>query len=173
MASASYNRLSIALHWIAAVSVIALFFTHEGPRDSLSYQFHVAGGAAIGILLIWRVVRRMRRGFATKPDQHWLFNLASTLVIWGLLIAILVVTLTGYLLPWTIGQPLDIAGLIAVPSPLPVMPALHEAMEEIHDISGHLIVPLVLLHTLGAIKHLVWDRDTVMHRMFRADSDGR
>ena len=102
-----YNRLSVITHWLASISVIALFFTHEGPRDSLAFQFHVAGGAVIGLFLIWRTFHRVARGFPEKPQQHVLLNLLSTIVLWGLILAVIVLVITGFLLPWTIGRPID------------------------------------------------------------------
>lgn len=172
-ASGGYSRLSIIVHWIAAICVVALFFTHEGNRDSLSFAFHVSGGAVIGVFLIWRVLYRTRRGFASKPDQHVLLNLVSKLVLWGLLISILAVTVTGYLLPWSVGQPISFGGLFDIPSPLPRSRPLHELMEQVHDLAGHVIVPLFLLHVLGAMKHLIINRDGVMQRMIRSDEMGR
>ncbi len=169
---AGYSWLSILVHWLGAVSIVALFVTHEGPRDSFAFQFHVAGGALIGLFLIWRVSRRAVRGFPPKPDQHPLFNLASTVVIWGLLTCIIVLVITGYLLPWSVGQPIDMAGLFDIPSPFPASRAFHEIMEEAHDIAGHLIVPLALLHVLGAFKHLIWDRDGIMQRMLMGRNGG-
>lgn len=168
-----YSRLSIALHWLAAIAVVALFFTHEGERGSASQLFHVGGGALLGLLLVWRVVRRPARGFAAKPDQHALLNLASAIVLWGLLAAILVVTITGYMLPWSLGRPLDLFGIISIPSFMEGSRDLHELMEEIHDLAGHIIVPLVLLHVLGALKHLVVDRDGIMQRMLKPTPNGR
>jgi len=170
--ASGYSRLSIVTHWVAAIAVVALFFTHEGPRDSLSFAFHVSGGALIGLFLIWRVSWRAMRGFPAKPDQHPLLNLISQVVLWGLLMAVIVITLTGYLLPWSIGQPIDMGGLFSIPSPLSSSRSLHEAMEEIHDIAGHVIVPLVLLHIAGALKHWVWDKDGVMQRMMRGTEGG-
>ena len=167
-----YSRISIITHWLAAIAVVALFFTHEGGRDSLSFAFHVSGGALIGLFLIWRVSRRVMRGFPAKPDQHPLFNLASQIVLWGLLLSIIVVTLTGYLLPWSVGRSIDVVGLFSIPSPFSASRDFHEAMEEIHDVSGHVIIPLVLLHIAGALKHWLWDKDGVMQRMVGPEGDG-
>ncbi|MHA1189540.1 MAG: hypothetical protein ACTSSQ_03640, partial [Alphaproteobacteria bacterium] len=55
-----YSRLSIITHWITAIGVIALFLTGEGDRGSAVYVFHVSGGAAFGLFLLWRVWRRAR-----------------------------------------------------------------------------------------------------------------
>lgn len=173
MATHQYSGLSIVLHWVTAVAIVALFISHEGSRDSAMFAFHVSGGALLGIVLLWRVLRRSLRGFADKPDQPALLNLASTLVMWALLLSIFTVAITGYLLPWTQGRSLDIFGVISIPSFMGDIPWLHNLTDRIHNLSGHLLLPLTLLHVLGAFKHLIFDRDGVMQRIFKADKDGR
>lgn len=168
-----YSGLSILVHWIGAVCVIALFVTHEAERGSPQAFFHAGIGAVIGFFLLWRVYRRICRGFAEETNQHFLLNLLSKTVHWGLLAMIVVVVVTGYLLPWSRGAALDIAGLYAIPSPFSGSRGFHEFIEEAHDISGHLFIPLIGLHLLGVIKHLVIDRDGVLMRMIRPFSGGR
>lgn len=168
-----YSRISIIAHWIAAFAVIALFITHEGDRGSFAQIFHVSGGAILGIFLLWRVFRRPVKGFPDKPDQPPLLNIISQIVIWGMLVSIIVVTVTGYLLPWSLGRPLDVFGMISIPSPITGSRDFHEVTEAIHDAAGHIIVPLIALHVLGAFKHLIIDKDGVMARMLRPVTGGR
>jgi len=171
--STGYTRLSIAAHWLGAIAVAALFITHEGERGSAMMQFHIGGGAIIGLFLLWRVWRRLRAGTAPKPQQHPALNLLATTVLYGLLACIVVVCVTGYLLPWSGGRPLDIYGL-SIPSPFAGSRDFHEAMEQIHDIAGHLFIPLIGLHILGVLKHLLLDNDgNVAGRMFLPDNSGR
>ena len=47
--SNGYSPLSIVLHWLAAIFVVALFLTHDGERGSSAYVIHVSGGAIIGV----------------------------------------------------------------------------------------------------------------------------
>ena len=136
-----YSTLSILVHWLAAVLVVSLFFTHEGERGSGAYVFHVSGGAVAGLFLLWRVWHRVRRGAAAAPDQWGIFNLAARTVHWGLLAAVVVVVVSGYLLPWTLGQELDVFGL-GIPSPMGANRGVHEVVERVHDVAGHLFVPL-------------------------------
>lgn len=171
--SPNYTTLSILTHWITAVLVVALFFTHEGQRGSASEWFHVSFGALAGLLLIWRVWLRLSRGPARKIQQPAPLNLLADLVRWGLLLSILLLVLTGYLLPWSVGRPIDFAGLFELPSPLSRSRDVHEFMEELHDIVGHLIVPLVILHIAGTVKHEISKRDEgVLKRMLKPDSRG-
>jgi cytochrome b561 len=168
-----YSALSIVVHWIGAILIVALFLTHEGERGGAAYAFHVGGGAVAGLFLLWRVWHRARRGMTDKPDQAFVFNLASRVVLWGFLAAIVVVTVSGYLIVWSLGQPLDIYGLVAIPSPMSINRGLHEFMEEVHEVSGQLFPFLLALHVAGAAKHALFDRDGVLSRMFKPTAGGR
>lgn len=168
-----YSGLSIALHWLAAIAVVALFLTHEGrPGDGL-YAFHVGVGSLLGVLLLWRVGHRLVHGMATKPDQPAFLNFVSGLVLWGFLIAIIVVVVTGYLLPWSAGQPFDILGFVSIPPPFVMPHAFHEILEEGHELAGDAFIPLLVMHVLGALKHAVIDRDGIARRIVRAVPGGR
>lgn len=168
-----YNRLSIVGHWVTAILVTALFFTHEGDRGSMQYFIHVSFGTVAGLFLLWRVCHRARTGMTEKPDQPALLNLASQIVMWGLLAAIVIVVITGYLLPWSRGAALDVLGLFGIPSPMSAHYGFHEFVEEVHDVAGHMFLPLVGLHILGALKHAFWDRDGITTRMIKPVSGGK
>ena len=167
-----YSPLSIVLHWLAAIFVVALFVTHDGERGSLAYVIHVSGGAIAGVFLLWRVWHRVRRGMIALPDQAFVLNAVARVVQWGFLAAIVVAVITGYLLPWSQGNPLHVFG-VDIPSPMTSSREFHELMEEVHDVSGHLFIPLLALHILGAAKHAMFDKGGVARRMFKATSSGR
>ena len=76
------------------------------------------------------------------------------------------VVVSGYLLPWTLGRELEVFGF-GIPSPMRANPGLHELMERVHGVSGHLFIPLLALHVLGAVKHVAVDRRGLGLRMFR------
>lgn len=171
--TSGYSRLSIATHWLTAIFVIVLFVTHEGENGDIASLIHVGGGAIVGLFLLWRVWHRIRKGMTTVANQAMILNLASKAVMWGFLISIVVVTITGYLLPWTKGAALDIFGLFSIPSPIATNYQLHGLMEELHEISGHAFPILLILHVLGAAKHLFIDRDGIVARMLRPLAGGR
>ena len=168
-----YSQLSIVTHWIAAIIVIALFLTHEGERGSAAYVIHVSGGALVGVFLLWRVWHRVRCGNSEKPYQAFVFKAVSQIVIWGFLVAIVVVVVSGYLLPWSLGRPLELFDLISIPSPMGSSPGFRELLEKVHDISGTLFPPLIILHILGTAKHAFIDKDGVASRMLKSVSGGR
>ena len=167
-----YSPLSVLIHWLAALLVVALFLTHEGDPGTATHVIHVSGGAVAGLFLLWRVWYRIGRGLTEAPQQAAVLNLAARLVHWGLLLAMVVVVITGYLLPWSAGQALDVFG-IGIPSPMSASGNLHEFLERVHDLSSHLFIPLLFLHLLGAVKHAVFDRRGPGFRMFKPVAGGR
>ena len=169
--SDGYSIRSILVHWLTAILVVSLFLTHEGERGTGAHVYHVSGGAIAGLFLLWRVWHRIRRGVADRPDQWAIFNLAARLVHWAMLVAIVVVAVSGYLLPWTLGRELDVFGF-GIPSPMGANQGLHEIVERVHDVAGHLFIPLIALHLLGAIKHVIFERRGAGLRMFRPISGG-
>ncbi|NNE21480.1 MAG: hypothetical protein HKN11_02610 [Rhizobiales bacterium] len=168
-----YSLRSIAVHWLTAIIVVALFFTHEAARGSLGNVIHVSGGAIAGVFLLWRVWHRARRGLPLRPHQPFIIDVASLIVLWGFLATIVVVVITGYFLPWSLGRQFDLFGMIYIPTPMAASQPVHEVIEEAHEISGYLFVPLLALHLLGAAKHVFIDKDGIVRRMFKPAKAGR
>jgi len=168
-----YSMRSIVVHWLTAILVVVLFFTHEAARGSLGNIVHVSGGAIAGLFFLWRVWHRARRGLPLRPPQPFIIDVASLVVLWGFLATIVVVVITGYFLPWSLGRQFDLFGLIYIPTPMAANPAVHEFIEEVHDIAGHLFVPLLALHLVGAAKHAFIDKDGIARRMFKPAKAGR
>ena len=79
-----YSAVSVAVHLLTAILIVALFFTHSATRGTAGYAFHVSGGAVAGLFLLWRVWCRARRSMAHAPPQAAVLNLAARFVHWGL-----------------------------------------------------------------------------------------
>lgn len=177
---AGYGWPSIAFHWIAAGLVVALFVIGEqledlarGPERTETLALHVSLGAiavvVLGARILWRLVQRD----PTPPADPRPIRLLSKIVQWGLLAMMAALILTGPLMQWTAGRPIDVFGLVSIASPLPTMRDLHEVLEEIHEFASHALVPLLALHVLGALKHLIVNRDDVFQRMLRGPKSDR
>ena len=165
--SDGYSLSSILVHWLAAILVVSLFFTHEGERGSAAYIFHVSGGAIAGLFLLWRVWHRMRRGMPDAPDQWAVFNLAAWLVHRALLVAI-VVSWAPDIAPF-VGQELDVFGPEFLPWERTGWAEIVEQSTTVRPISSS----VVALHLIGAVKHVVFDRRGAGLRMFKPASGGR
>ena len=177
----SYGWLSILLHWIGAVFVIALFLLGDrfedmprGPEKLAAVQLHASVGITAFLFLAARIFWRLRSGSPDLPPQRFALNRVAKLVQWLLLAAIAVLIVTGPLTIWTAGRGIEVFNLFTLPSPLPKLHDLHEALEEVHGFVAHAVLVLFLLHFFGALKHLLVDRDGVFQRMLgRPRSSGQ
>ncbi|AXS41325.1 cytochrome b [Breoghania sp. L-A4] len=175
---AGYGWISIALHWLVAVLVIALFLIGEqfedlGREAGASLRaLHVSIGMIAVVTVLARIAWRFTQGNPKKAEDPRLILLLSILVQWGLILATLALVITGPLSIWTTGQPIDVFGMVQLASPLERNRELHEAMEEIHEVASSVLLPLVALHVLGALKHAVLDRDGIFMRMLRPAREG-
>ncbi len=167
-----YGWLSIVLHWIAAGLVVVLYLSGEeleelvrgAERTDVLAQHLSIGAIAVVVLgarILWRIAQRGPKPVAQAPA----LKLLSHLVQWGLLTALAVLILSGPVIQWSVGRSVDVFGLVSIPSMLPEMRWLHGALEEIHEFASHALIPLLALHVLGALKHLIIDRDDVFRRM--------
>ena len=175
-----YGWPSIVLHWVGAGLVVALFLIGEqledlarGPERTEILALHVSIGTIAIVLLGARILwRAFQRGPAAPTDPKPV-QLLAQIVKWGMLAMIAALILTGPLMQWTAGRPLDVFGMVSIPSPLPTMEGLNEALEEIHEFASHAIVPLLALHVLGALKHLIFNRDGMFQRILWVNKVGR
>jgi cytochrome b561 len=163
-----FGLVSVVLHWLAAAVIIYMFVHGSGLDDApdRSYRaWHVAIGSALAVPLIARVHWRLT---SQSPEplsaSRWLNGIAATVRL-ALLFDIVLVLATGFLAVWMKGDPIVTIGGLVLPSPIPGAPSARHTVRELHSLFAHLFVPLVALHVLGALKHLVWDRDGTFGRM--------
>jgi len=174
----SYSWAAIALHWIAAVSVITLFFlgkdiehakTSGAGREAIisAIYLHISVGATLFLVLAARVVLHFTSPQPEPMPQDKRLNLMATIVTKSLLAVIAIQIITGPLIVWSNGSPIRVFGLFAIPTPFAAKAeALHEALETIHATSASFLLPLIAIHLAGAVKHVIVD-DQPTFRMFR------
>lgn len=169
----AYGWAAIILHWISAISVVALYLLGEQMEEATDRAEKLAAQdlhVSVGVLLItFLVARLLWSASQPSPDplerNRWIRILAKA--VQGLFLAMIaVLIITGPLAVWSTTRPLEVFDLISVPSPFPNRVAwLHELSEEVHGAATKLFWPLIALHVAGALKHLVFDRDRTLQRM--------
>lgn len=178
-AARGYGLVSVALHWIVAAFITFLFVSGQvmaalentpGARDVR--MVHISIGAIAAAFIIARVVWRIAQGSPEKIGGDTALNKLAVVIQWLLLAAMLGSVLTGVLTVWSNGRDVMVFGWFALPTPMGKNEALHHLLEEVHELLANTIAAMVVLHVLGAVKHLVIDRDGVMRRMLRPVSEG-
>lgn len=170
-----YGWISIALHWAVFVLVAALFVIGQQMEDlrpntelgGLLRGLHVSIGMLAGVLIVARIFWRVSRGVPEEPGSSPLLTAVAALVRYALLAVLVALIVTGPLAVWSGGRDLSIFQMITLPSPMGRIEWLHEGLEEIHEFAANALLPLVGLHVLGALKHLVLDRDGRFQAMLR------
>ena len=170
---AAYGWAAIALHWISAVGVTALYLLGEQMEDApdraakiAAQNLHVSVAVLLFTFLAARVLWSLSQPHPRSLESKvWLHRAA--MAVQGLFLLMIVVLLvTGPLAIWSAARPIQVFDLFAIPSPFPVrLNWLHEAAEEVHGAATKLFWPLIVLHIAGALKHLVIDRDGTLQRI--------
>jgi cytochrome b561 len=158
-----YGWLSIVFHWGTALAVLSLWFVgasiagSEGRAGTV--RLHTTIALTAYLLLIARIAWRLSKGHPgpLPGQQGWEFSLGK-LVHYLLLAAISVMVITGPLMAWTGGEPLLFFDL-AIPSPFSANDAAFVALHEVHRHTATVIILATLLHILGVVKHMVFNRD--------------
>lgn len=169
----AYGWMAIALHWISAIGVIALYLLGEQMEEAPDRAAKIAAQGlhvSIGVLLftflaarlLWSASQPHPRSLERNP---WLRR-AGIAVHLLFLAMILLLLVTGPLAVWSAARPIQVFDLMAIPSPFSArVDWLHEAAEWVHGAATKLFWPLIVLHLAGALKHLVVDRDATLRRM--------
>jgi cytochrome b561 len=173
---AGYGWLSIALHWLAAIAIIAMLVTgfradwagDAGDRAgrSMLMGWHISLGASFAFILLARGFANYAQPRPTPPEQAPPLKFLSSATHQLLLIAIVIQVISGPLAVWSGGRAINVFDLFSIPGPFAERnEGVHEAAELLHAVGRWAIVVLLSLHILGALKHALIDRDGVMRRM--------
>lgn len=171
-----YGWLTIALHWIAAIGVIAMFASginaynagEAGDRAAraAAMGLHISMGGTLFVFLLARVALHYGQVRPEKPAQAKWLNVLSVATQHLLLLGILIQIISGPLAVWSGGRAINIFDIVSLPSPFAARSeGIHEFAEAMHIVGRLLILLLLPLHVLGAFKHLILDRDGVFSRM--------
>lgn len=173
----NYGLVSVINHWLVAAFVLTQLtigiYMDELPEDAQKYWIglHIAiGGTAflfIAFRVLWRII--MQSPALTPQDRR--LQILARAVHHLLLLGISIMIISGPLMVWSAGYPVNIFDLVVIPSPTGKIETLHEILEEVHEITAWSIVALLVLHILGTLKHTFIDRDGTLARMLGRSAD--
>ncbi|MEZ5958290.1 MAG: cytochrome b [Hyphomonadaceae bacterium] len=171
-----YGGLSIALHWLAAIAIVVMLVTGfqadfagdagDRAKRAALMGLHISFGAAVALILLARVFASYAQPRPSAPEQAPVLKFLSNATHQVLLLAILVQVISGPLAVWSGGRPINVFDVFSIPSPFAERnQGVHELAELLHAIGRWTMVGALALHVLGALKHAIIDRDSVMKRM--------
>jgi cytochrome b561 len=165
-----YDRRSIAMHWLTAALVAALWalgqtidwFPKGDPR-SLARSVHISLGIALALVLIWRIQWRLGGGVHLAPaGAGWLDRLA-TLTHWVLYLLLVGTVALGIANAWIRGDTLFNA--LTIPAFDPGNKSLRETVEDWHGLAANVLLFVALFHAAAGLLHHFVMKDGVLQRM--------
>lgn len=173
--SDSFGWVSISLHWIMAIALIAMYFVGDYMvgLDYYSQWYktapdtHKSVGVIIGILMLFRLLWNSLQAKPRhlNPDSVRKNKLASATHYFFYLI-VFVMVVSGYLISTAKGQGIDVFSLFEVPALLPDSKDRGELAGDIHEWLGLGFMILVGIHALAALVHHFFYKDRTLKRMF-------
>ena len=170
---ASFPLMSRVLHWLMAITILAMLFiglfmaSSVGPNYHWLVTLHRPLGIAILVLALLRLGNRLRSSVPPLPhDLPPLLKRAATashILLYGLMI---VLPLVGWGMLSAGGVPIPLWGQsLLLPPILPHNPVLWSWFRFAHSILAFVLFGLVLAHIGAAVFHGLIRRDGVLRSM--------
>lgn len=174
----SYGLPARALHWLTALLIFSAIglglYGEDLPRDAAHtdtlkslYSLHKTIGVAAFFTALARILWALAqpKPVPLHPERR-AEAFAAEAVHWALYGAMLVMPLSGWIshaaatgfapILWPFGQGLPF---------VPVSETLSHTTEIIHKLSANVLYAAIALHVMGALKHVLFDRDATLARM--------
>lgn len=170
----SYDRTTIALHWLVALGVVAQWggahaidLFPKGPLRVDARSAHILLGVTLLGLIAVRLWWRARRGVRFAPDPRPGFAIAARVGHAALYALLLTTLILGVATTWMRGD--SIFGLFRIPALGDYAPAARHALAnriaDLHQLSANWLLGLAGAHAAIALAHHYWLKDAVLGRM--------
>jgi cytochrome b561 len=168
-----FGVVAKTFHWLTLALLIGSFALAISmtdmplsPRKLQLYSWHKWVGVTVFLVTILRIAWRLANPIPQQPAgmPKWQRCLAglSHATLYAILI---IMPLTGWVMSSALNLPVVYLGLIYIPSPFGVDPALGEAMKIVHQTLAVALLVLVAAHTAAALYHHIILRDEILRRM--------
>jgi len=152
----SFGWLSIGLHWLATLAIILLWLIGQSIASQSLEQIdarrslHVTLGLIAWLPLAARIAWRLKSGHPHVEGQTLLTHQLAKAAHYVMLLVLTAMIMSGPIMAWAMPERGD----------------LWEAAYILHSNAAKLLVALVVLHILAALKHLMFNEDETLARIF-------
>ncbi|MCF6287932.1 MAG: cytochrome b [Proteobacteria bacterium] len=170
------TKTTIVLHWLVGITVITMIavgiYMSEYEVWAL-YPIHKSIGIIIFVFILYRFIRRMKRGWPQPVSQYQKHEIIlSKIIHWVLIIGTLMFPVSGMLMSGAGGHGLSVFGLELLASnysatgeAIALNSTLAGLGHEVHEILVNVMIGAIVLHIAGAWKHHLVDKDNTLKRM--------
>ena len=178
--SATYGSVSRLNHWLGAVLfasllIVGFILSYDVLPDEQAGEvrnLHKATGTLVFFFALWRVTWRLGQGFPPAASDRTAWELTlSKLVHGAMLLALIIMPLSGILMSLMGGRGIDMYGLFSIPA-IAEMKDFARSARAVHGYAAYTLAILIALHIAGALKHAVIDRDGTLRRMLSGQAAG-
>lgn len=168
-----YARPAIALHWLMAWIIIALYFVGisigdipVGPDRIMVVTWHKWFGVCVALLWLMRLAVRLTHTPPPPPtgSPAWQ-NTAAHLVHIALYVLMIAIPVSGWLMSSAKGFNTTFFGLFDLPNLVERDKTLAATLKDMHGLLANLLMILVVVHIGAALKHQFIDKDNLLDRM--------
>ncbi len=169
-----YGWVSIVIHWIMAVALIAMYFLGDYMVELEYYdkwyhrapELHKEIGVILGIAMIMRLLWNSLQSKPTPLDlTKPRINLMAKLTHYAFYALVVFLVISGYLISTAKGQGIEVFGLFELPALLPDDEDRGELAGKIHEVFGVIFMLLMLLHAGASLIHHFVFKDRTLKRM--------
>jgi cytochrome b561 len=152
----SFGWISIALHWLSAILISALWLLGnsisylEGMEAESRRSLHIATGLSVWALLAGRVIWRLISPHPHVKGQTDLTHRGAKLTHHVMLGLIAVMITSGPVMAWALSEYASVAS----------------SALKVHSTAATALLILVILHVLATLKHLMFHDDETISRIF-------
>jgi cytochrome b561 len=168
-----YGSLAKWLHWLIAIGLFALLYLglqqaemERGDERTYIRFVHASIAGVVFLLMTIRIIWRFMNQVPAHPEgmPGWQATV-STLVHWGLYIAVFVQLIAGAIMNGTGGRGIPVFGLFTIPVPVAKSSDAHEFWEEVHEFAWRPVAVLITIHILAALYNHFIVKNNVVRRM--------
>lgn len=168
----TYDGLSIAIHWISALTVIGLFAVGLWMVDLNYYSqwykpvphWHKSAGICLALLTLFRLAWKHINKPPAIDGARWEVMAAKVAhgVIYLLLFGLFI---SGYLISTADGRSIEVFNWFSVPGMGELFEQQADIAGEVHFYIAVTLIGLVSLHALAALKHHFINKDNTLKKM--------
>ena len=166
--SVTYDRTTIALHWITAALVAVLWISGQtadwlakGSLQTAYWSSHVVLGFSLAVVIVWRVTWRLTQGRRLPAADVGLLQVLAKAAHYGLYLLLGIVVALGITNAFVRGY--NLYDLVSLPQLGDK--ALRKPITHWHGLAANILLGLAALHAVAALFHHYVLRDGVLHRM--------
>jgi cytochrome b561 len=174
--STAYGLITILLHWIMAVSIIAMFvlgkymigldyydpFYHTGP------WWHKSIGLIVISLLLFRIIWKFSNQKVAEIENHKASEIKLAQLSQALLYLLMIICcVSGVMISTAEGAAIGFFDLFDIPAIVSLGETQAELAADIHEYSTLALIILAGLHMLAAMKHHFIDKDTTLIKILK------